>query len=142
MDRLQDFLCFKLGSAARSMQKQYNAHCAEFGITIAQSFILFLLLAEDGLNPKTLAEQLEIDGSAITGLVDRLEKEDLVERKPDLTDRRAFCVFLTGKGRRKAEEVLPAAMEVNNRLKASLSKGDEKTVSRFLENVKELDRPD
>ena len=81
MDRLQDSLCFKLGSSARSMQKQYNAHCAEYGITIAQSFILFLLLAEDGLNPKTLAEQLEIDGSAITGLVDRLEKESLVERK-------------------------------------------------------------
>ena len=33
-------------------------------------------------------------------------------------------------------------MEVNNRLKAGLSKGDEETVSRFLENVKGLDRQD
>ncbi len=140
MDSLQDFLCFKLGSAARSMQKHYNSRCAEFGITIAQSFILFLLISEDGLNPKTMAEQLEIDGSAITGLVDRLEKEGLVERRSDPRDRRAFCVFLTRKGRRKAEDVLPAAMEVNKRLKASLEKGDEQVVSRFLENVKGLDR--
>jgi DNA-binding MarR family transcriptional regulator len=139
VDGLQDFLCFKLGSAARSMQKYYNSRCAEFGITIAQSFILFSLLANDGLNPKTMAEQLEIDGSAITGLLDRLEKEGLVERRQDPADRRAFCVFLTKKGRRKAEDVLPAAMEVNKRLKASLGKGEEQAVSRFLDRVKDLD---
>jgi DNA-binding MarR family transcriptional regulator len=140
VDNLQDFLCFKLGSAARSMQKHYNSRCAEFGITIAQSFILFALLASDGLNPKTMAEQLEIDGSAITGLLDRLEKEGLVERKADPKDRRAFCVYLTKKGRRRAEDVLPAAMEVNRRLKASLGKGDEQVVSRFLEKVKDMDK--
>jgi len=140
MDNLQNFLCFKLGSAARSMQKYYNSRCAEYGITIAQSFILFSLLSSDGLNPKTMAEQLEIDGSAITGLVDRLEKEGLVERRPDPRDRRAFCVFLTRKGRNKAEDALPAAMEVNKRLKASLGRGDEQAVTRFLDKVKDLDQ--
>ena len=45
----------------------------------------------------------------ITGLVDRLEIQDLVERQFDRRDRRKTWVRLTAKGQRKWEEAVPVA---------------------------------
>jgi len=45
----------------------------------------------------------------ITGLVDRLEVQDLVERKFERRDRRKTWVRLTAKGQRKLEEAMPVA---------------------------------
>jgi DNA-binding MarR family transcriptional regulator len=45
----------------------------------------------------------------ITGLVDRLEVQDLVERKFDRSDRRKTWVRLTAKGQRKLEQAVPVA---------------------------------
>jgi MarR family transcriptional regulator, lower aerobic nicotinate degradation pathway regulator len=57
----------------------------------------------------SLAAYLELDKSSVTGLVDRAERRDLVERAADPDDGRAIRVRLTRKGRalaaRGAEEV-------------------------------------
>jgi DNA-binding MarR family transcriptional regulator len=45
----------------------------------------------------------------ITGLVDRLELQELVERKFDRSDRRKTWIRLTAKGERKWDEALPVA---------------------------------
>lgn len=135
MGSFVDFLCFKLGSAARKIQKYYNNRFAEFGITIAQSFILFALLENNGLNVKSLAELLDLDSSAITGLVDRLEKEKLVERRVDLRDRRAFRIHLTRKGKSLAEKVFPIAVEYNEKLKTGLEKDEEMALIKFFKRI-------
>lgn len=139
MKSFKDFICFQLGAATRKIQKYYNSRYAQFGITIAQSFILFSLLENEGMNAKSLAEQLDIDSSAITGLIDRMEKEGLVERRIDPSDRRAFCISLTEEGRKLAEAVLPVAEEFNDRLKSGLKKSEERALVNFLRRVENLE---
>lgn len=139
MEPFTEFLCFKLGSASRKMQKYYNSRLAEHGITIAQSFIILSLLEKDEQNVKDLAERLAIDSSAITGLVDRLEKEGLVERRVDPTDRRAFQIVLTTKGMELAEALRPVAVEFNENLKNDLSKGELAALSKFFRMMEEID---
>ena len=138
MESFRDLICFKLGSATRRIQKYYNNRYGEYGITIAQSFILFSLLESDGLNIKNLAERLNIDSSAITGLVDRLEKESLVERRVDPKDRRSFSIFLTNKGGNLAETVLPIAVEFNEKLKINLGEEQEEFLKTFLCEIEKL----
>jgi DNA-binding MarR family transcriptional regulator len=139
LEKFTTLFCFQLGSAARKIQKYYNNKYAEYGITVAQSFILFSLLENDGLYVKSLAERLIIDSSAITGLVDRLEKENLVERRVDPEDRRAFRIFLTEKGRNLANTISPIALEFNEKLKAGLNKEEEDAFRKFLSRVEILD---
>ena len=139
MESFRDFICFKLGSATRKIQKYYNNRYGEYGITIAQSFILFSLLESDGLSIKNLAERLNIDSSAITGLVDRLEKESLVERRVDPKDRRSFSIFLTNKGKNLAETVLPIAVEFNEKLKTNLGEEQEESLKTFLCEIEKLE---
>ena len=53
------------------------------------------------------------DGPTMTGIVDRLEKAGLVERRRDSTDRRVISVYLTDEGRR-LETTLPVLSEEAN----------------------------
>jgi MarR family transcriptional regulator, organic hydroperoxide resistance regulator len=83
-----------------------------------------------------LARQLFCDNSNITGIVDRLEERDLVERKPDEHDRRVKLLVLTSEGRRVREQVMarlsvpPAAIE-------SLSLDDLSALHDILERASE-----
>jgi DNA-binding MarR family transcriptional regulator len=53
-----------------------------------------------GLRMSELSERLMVTGGNVTGLTDSLEKEGLVVREADGTDRRALRVKLTREGRR------------------------------------------
>jgi MarR family transcriptional regulator, organic hydroperoxide resistance regulator len=139
MAKLGDLLCFQLGGVTRKIQKHYNNKFGKFGITIAQSFILFALLEEDGLNVKTLAERLILESSAITGLLDRLEKESLVVRQVDRDDRRAFRIFLTPAGRALTEKVLPIALEFNEALKSRFDEREQETFRKLIHVVDDLE---
>jgi DNA-binding MarR family transcriptional regulator len=138
MAKLEELLCFQLGGVTRRIQKHYNSEFGKFGITIAQSFILFALLEEDGLNVKSLAERLIIESPAITGLLDRLEKESLVVRQVDPEDRRAFRIFLTPAGRALAEKVMPIALAYNEALKSRLDEGEQRVLTKLIRAVDEL----
>ncbi|NPV93197.1 MAG: MarR family transcriptional regulator [Firmicutes bacterium] len=140
MESFTEFIYFKLGTALRKTQKQFNYRYArEYGITVAQSFILFSLLECDGMNIKKLAERLSIDNSAITGLIDRLVKEGLVERRVDPEDRRAFRIFLTDKGCEMAERVYPIAHGFNEQLKSVLTPEQQSALNNLLEVIDRIE---
>jgi DNA-binding MarR family transcriptional regulator len=78
------------------------------GLTAAQYNVLATLAASsEALNQRTLADVLVVDRSAITGLLDRLERTGWVRREADPADRRAYRVVLTAAGRRKWDEARP-----------------------------------
>jgi DNA-binding MarR family transcriptional regulator len=56
-----------------------------------------------------LAQCLDVEKAALTGLVDRVERRGLVVRSPVPDDRRALCVTLTAAGRRAATAFHAAA---------------------------------
>jgi len=88
----------------------YNLLMREARQTIAQRWQLTLpqfdVLAE--LARAELSRLLLVTSGNLTGIVDRLEEHQLVERRPDVKDRRVIRVALTDKGRRLTDEVLPA----------------------------------
>ena len=60
-----------------------------------------------GLSQTDLSRQLIMHRSNVTGLVDRLEKRGLVERKNAAADRRAYSVVLTDAGTALLRDILP-----------------------------------
>jgi DNA-binding MarR family transcriptional regulator len=74
---------------------------------------------------RALAQCLQVDPSAITGLVDRLEAKSLVERQPDPDDRRVKALVLTARGKR----VRAHLRRILEEPPASLSQIDEKRLS-------------
>jgi DNA-binding MarR family transcriptional regulator len=124
MDPVYDFWCFRLGSISRKLYRTYNSLYSQQGVTVGQSFVLFDLLFHEGSSVKDIAGRLQLDSSAITGLIDRLAKEGLVERVLDSADRRSLKIFLTLQGKELAEEILPLAEDFNQQVKGVLESSE------------------
>jgi DNA-binding MarR family transcriptional regulator len=78
----------------RLLQERYATTLPRFDL-MAQ-----LERAPKGLKMGELSKRMMVTGGNVTGITDMLEKEGLVERVADLSDRRARLVRLTGAGRR------------------------------------------
>jgi DNA-binding MarR family transcriptional regulator len=120
--------------ASRKIQKYYNNRYCEFGITAVQSLVLLSLLEDDGQNIRNLAQKLSID-SSVTGLIDRLEKEQLVKRVVDAQDRRSFQIFLTKKGKKIANCIFPIAMQTDGILRSRTDGSDQNFIDNILEEL-------
>ena len=79
---------------------------ASFGITLPRFDLMAQLERHpEGLRMGELSKRMMVTGGNVTGIVDQLEKEGLVERVADPQDKRAFVVRLTKAGRRAFAEM-------------------------------------
>jgi DNA-binding MarR family transcriptional regulator len=83
--------------------------------------VIFDLLDNEGSSVKDIAFRIQLESPAVTGVIDRLYKESLVQRIEDPSDRRSLQIFLTPKGRQLAEELLPIGQEFNRYIKDILN---------------------
>jgi DNA-binding MarR family transcriptional regulator len=77
------------------------------GCTLPRFDLLANLEREDGQTLAALSRRMLVTAGNLTGLVDRAERDGVVERRPDPTDRRLSRVFLTGKGRDLVQSLIP-----------------------------------
>jgi DNA-binding MarR family transcriptional regulator len=90
--------------------------------TLAQFDILAQLSREkDGTAFTDLSKRLLVTAGNLTGIVDRMEKLELVQRIPDSKDRRVTRVQLTEKGRSLAKNVIPRHARDIDQLFSSLN---------------------
>jgi DNA-binding MarR family transcriptional regulator len=62
--------------------------------------VLIPLFEEDGLRMGELARRARLSKQTMTALVRRLERDGLVQRRPDPDDARASRIYLTARSRR------------------------------------------
>lgn len=80
------------------MQEQFNQQLKEEEVTWPQWMVLNVLQQGLAKTPAGIAENIGIDRSAITRLLDRLEKKSLINREHDKLDRRSVNVHITDNG--------------------------------------------
>jgi DNA-binding MarR family transcriptional regulator len=82
----------------KSYEKIQRDHIQTLELTPTQHLILRELWRSDGQQFKVLAETCNCSRSTITGVIDTMEKKDLVSRESHPSDRRGLLVRLTKKG--------------------------------------------
>lgn len=111
----------------RSLRDPLAASCAELDLSAPQVHVLLALGHEGSLAMGDLARRVAVTEKTITGLVDRLERDGLVERRRDGADRRVIQVAPTARGAALAgrldDEVLQALTRLLRRLDAA-DRGD------------------
>lgn len=98
---MEDDIClhFLLGKALQRVNRVSKSKLSPFGVTPVQFALLRLLWKKDGQFGNVLGERLLLDSATITGIIDRLEQNEFIERRVNPIDRRNKLVFLTEKGR-------------------------------------------
>jgi len=135
----KDCLCFLVGKVARKMARITKERLTPYGLTPTQFFLLTALYEEDGILISALSKKVALDRATLTGLLDRLERAGLTERRADPGDRRAIMVHLTVKAKGLREE-LTELYNDNNGMFLSLLSQEEKEV--FDQVVNKLETAD
>jgi DNA-binding MarR family transcriptional regulator len=104
---------------------------AELGLTPPQMFALRALDPGSPMPMRELATLLHCDSSNVTGLVDGLEAQGLVERRSAVRDRRVRMLAVTERGVQVRERLEETMQQVPPAL-ASLSAGDQRALRDIL----------
>lgn len=129
------YICFKLSRVMRKVQRYYESNLAPYEITPVQFYVLSSLWENDGVKFKDLARSLNMDGSTLTGILDRMERLDLVERRDDPEDRRSLLIFLKEKARQNGEEMIRLAEKPDREIKEQFSPQDFNTFLSVLDRL-------
>ncbi len=111
----KDCICFQLGKTVRRVTRAYRGEIAAYKLTHGQFFMMVAIMEEEGLLPSELARKTSQDRATTTGLLDRLEKDDWIERRSHGNDRRSLRIFLTPDAREKREEIMGLFQETNRK---------------------------
>ena len=105
------------------------------GITPGQLIVLYALYKKDGESITDLSKRCFLDNSTLTGLIDRLERLNLVSRVDVPGDRRAFSIFLTADALAIREQLTEAMDFVTGSMLAGCSAEEIKTFYKVLHNI-------
>ncbi len=119
----------------------YGAAMSTIGLQPQHVAILQILHSEGPVNQNRLARRTQIDKAPLVGLLNSLQDQGLIERRPHPTDRRAFEVHLTPAGRQKLNEAEQLNAEVTAQFFAPLDAGEQATLHRLLTRLASTHHP-
>jgi DNA-binding MarR family transcriptional regulator len=106
---------------ARLMRRTFKQRMAELEISFEQMRVLVLVSRNEGIRQVELADLLEIQPITLVHQLDQLTRSDLVERRPDPNDRRAYQLFLTDAAEPHLTAIRKIAREVDQEMMAGMS---------------------
>jgi DNA-binding MarR family transcriptional regulator len=104
MDRLRNF-GFLLKEVSRRYVLRFEQRAQEMSLTLPPCKVLAYLERNEGISQSKLAELTNIEPMAMVRLLDRMETDGLVERRPDPVDRRARSLYLTPKSKPALDKI-------------------------------------
>ncbi|WP_074042183.1 MarR family winged helix-turn-helix transcriptional regulator [Desnuesiella massiliensis] len=112
---LESCIGFLTNVQAKKLSEAFNNRIILKGITRVQWIAMYYLDKFTSLSQMELAEKLDIKPSSVVRLMDRMERDGLVQRVKNPEDRRAHNLILTDKGQNfwnNVKEEGPAMSEI------------------------------
>ncbi|AWM87918.1 MarR family winged helix-turn-helix transcriptional regulator [Microvirga sp. 17 mud 1-3] len=122
----------ELTKVSRKLRTAFDAQVKARELTMARARTLLRLLRHDGITQTELAFELEIEGPTLVRLLDHLETQRLIERRPVEGDRRAKRVALTKEGRAQAGLVSGLADDIRETVLTDVAEDDLQTAIRVF----------
>jgi len=135
----QECLCFIVGKASRNMVRMVKDKVSAYGLTPTQFFLLIALYEENGILITALAKKVALDKSTLTSLLDRLERDELIQRTAHPTDRRIIQIYLTPKAEVMREDLLRIYSEVNGLFLSRLTPEELKQFEEILAKLEKVE---
>jgi DNA-binding MarR family transcriptional regulator len=133
-ERGTGFLLARMGSlTARS----WTAFLAAHGLTQGQYTVLVTLNERGPLGQRRLAELVAVDARNIVAVLDSLAQRELIERRPDDTDRRRRLVALTDKGTALVHDLADKAAQEQEEFLKPLGRNERAALNRLLRRLYE-----
>lgn len=121
-----------LNRTARAETNHLRPYLSKLGLSPGQPKVLRCLHAVGPCSQRQLADYCDVDPSAICRMLDSLERQGFLSRRPDQTDRRAGLVELTQQGREVFLQWEETCMTLENQMLEGFSLEERKQLADFL----------
>ncbi|WP_447904606.1 MarR family winged helix-turn-helix transcriptional regulator [Stenotrophomonas geniculata] len=129
-------LCFQLLSLSSAIDRDCATRLAPHGLSEGRFTVLFLLHGAGGtLPPHELAERAGVTRATISGLIDGLQREGLLQRRSDAEDGRRLQIVLTTQGKCLAEALFNQHTQWIGCLFSGLDAEEQQQLSQLLHKV-------
>jgi DNA-binding MarR family transcriptional regulator len=100
-----------------------------FALSLSEMFALLALSSEAPVSQQRLAEQLHLEKSTVSRLIQHLERRGWVKRVRDLHDTRMFQLQLSEAGHEQASRLVRRLAERHERLLAALRPDEQEALA-------------
>lgn len=132
---LKECINFLLSVSQNKVFKYFSKLLEEYGLTPAQYGVLNCLWREGQLSPKQIGELLYLEAPTVSGVLDKMQKADLIERSVDPNNRRNVLVLATQKSTEIRDKVEAATIKLNNTVLQNLSDSDKVELKKALDII-------
>ena len=122
---------------ARRWRKLLDERLKDLGVTQARWFTMVCLQRGGGLTQRELARLMTIENPTLVRLLDSLEEQGLIERRPSERDRRARLLYLTNAGEHFMSELNERANVLREEMLKGIENTDLEVALRVFERVME-----
>ncbi|KWU61056.1 MarR family transcriptional regulator [Bacillus mycoides] len=136
---LKDCMNFLLSVSQNKVFKYFSKLLEDYGVTPAQYGVLNCLWKEGQLSPKQIGEMVYLEAPTVSGILDKMQKADLIERSVDPKNRRNVLVTATPKSHEIREKVESATITLNNKVLQNLSDIEQDLLKKALETIMNAD---
>ena len=136
MPHYEDCIIYLLAKAYQRAHSAFKMKLAPFGITPVQHLILAVLAEEDVLSPAEISDRVAMDGSTLSGVLDRMTEAGLIKKEENREDRRSIRVSLSPKAKKMREELGEQRKSINEDLTAKFSLEEKLLLKRMLKDLK------
>lgn len=133
--QLEECVNYLLTTAQHSVFLKMTEKLSVYDITPIQYAVLYCLWENDKRSPKEIAERLKLENSTISGILERMEKKELIERNISKEDRRFIQVQLTEKGASLETDVLRSVEEVNDEVMSVFNEDESAVLKSYLRQL-------
>ena len=127
---------FVVYSASKMMQKAFDLQLRDkIGINLVQSKVIFTLYMQSGPTQRELADKIGIESPTLVPIIDKMEKDGYVKRKPDANDRRIKRIYATSKTDSLWDSMMECAGQIR---KISTKDLSEQEIKSALEVVRKI----
>ena len=135
---LKECINFLLTTAQHTVFQYLSQRLAPYDITPSQYGILNCLWINDGTClPRQIAELFCLETSTVSGILDRMQKKDLIDRVINPENRREILVMITPKGEALKAPVLKIIDEVNEEVLKDFSPKETEFIRKSLRQIAE-----
>jgi DNA-binding MarR family transcriptional regulator len=125
-----------IGEVVRLLRADFATRAAGTSLTPALWRLLFHVSRNEGGRQTDFAERMELTPVTIGRMIDRLEKQQLLRRVADATDRRASRVYLGRRAQPMLDRLQAIAAETNERAMTGLPPAEREALLGALRRVR------
>lgn len=104
-----------------TVNKMYNEEASKFDSTMATGFTLLSIDPEKGTPSTALGPKMGMEATSLSRILKTMEKNNLIERRPNPQDGRGVLIHLTDFGKEKRDYSKEKVLTFNEAIRENIS---------------------